>query len=89
MANRHPNSQAERYVRRVAAVTCSDSDEITDVTDALLVATAGNYTILLENGGDTAVQMYLAAGIWHPMRVKRVNSTSAASTSGVVAGYDP
>lgn len=88
MANRHRESQAERYVRRCVAVTCSDSVAIPDVTDALLVGTAGNYDILYELN-DVVVTTYLAAGIWHPMRVQRVNSTSAASTSGVVAGYDP
>jgi hypothetical protein len=52
-----------------------------------LVATAGSYDILYENGAAVRTT-YLAAGIWHPMRVERVNSTSAASTSGVLAGYD-
>jgi hypothetical protein len=33
------------------------------------------------------VTTYLAAGIVHPLRVERVNSTSAASTSGIVTYY--
>ena len=55
-------------------------------SSSLTYTTAGNYTILLKDATD-AVAMYLAAGIVHPLQVERVNSTSAASTSGIVAFY--
>lgn len=72
---------------KARAVTAHDSTAIsTGVTRGLLVATAGNYDIVL-SGDSSAVTMYLAAGIVHPLRVKRVNATGAASTSGIVAFY--
>jgi hypothetical protein len=70
-----------------AAVTTSDTVAIaTGEGRGLLVATAGNYTVLLADDS-AAVVLYLAAGIIHPIRVTRVNSTSAASTSGIVTFY--
>lgn len=73
-------------VHRSYAVTCSDTVDIPQgVTEALMVATAGDYTVIY--GNDVQGTVNLAAGIWHPMNVKRVFSTGAASTTGVEAGY--
>lgn len=70
-----------------AAVTTSDTVAIaTGVSRGLIVTTAGNYSLVLQ-GDTSAVPMFLAAGVVHPLRVKRVNTTSAASTSGIVAIY--
>ena len=84
MANKLP---ATYSARKAAAVTAHDSTAIsTGVTRGLLVATAGNYTLLLAD--DTvAVAMYLAAGVVHPLCVTRVNATGAASANGIVAYY--
>jgi hypothetical protein len=72
---------------KCAAVTAHDSTAIsTGIGRGLLVATAGNYDILLAENS-AVVTIYLAAGIVHPLRVERVNSTSAASTSGIVTFY--
>ena len=72
---------------KCAAVTAHDSTAIsTGVGRGLLVATAGNYDVLLD-GNAAVVTLYLAAGIIHPICVERVNSTGAASTSGIVTFY--
>lgn len=70
---------------RLAALTLHDSNNFADVYRAICVTTAGNYTIITP--GDDAVTVYLAAGIFHPIRCVRINATGAASTSGVVGGY--
>lgn len=72
---------------KCAAVTAHDATAIsTGVGRGLLVATAGNYDVLLD-GNAGVVTMYLAAGIIHPICVERVNSTGAASVSGIVTFY--
>jgi hypothetical protein len=72
---------------KCAAVTAHDSTAIsTGVGRGILVATAGNYDLLLADNS-AVVTTYLAAGIVHPLRVERVNSTGAASTSGIVTYY--
>ncbi len=75
------------YARKAAAVTTSDTVAIaTGPTRWLSVKTAGDYTILLD--GDTVeVTMNLAAGVLHPISAKRVNTTGAAATTGIVAYY--
>lgn len=78
--------QREGKIMRSVAVVCSDVDDIASgVTNALKVTTAGNYTVMYVSG-ETAVEN-LAAAVWHPMNVRRVLSSGAASTTGVTAGY--
>jgi len=77
------------FARKCVAVTCSDTVAITPAGSVgLLVATAGLYTLLL-NGDTVAVEQYLAAGIIHPLAVKRVNLTgnAPAATTGIRAYY--
>lgn len=71
---------------RLVSVTCSDTVDLTDIARGLVVKTAGDYPLLLDDDS-ASVTVYLAAGVVHPLRVKRVYSTGAASTSGVVAVY--
>lgn len=81
------SGQLQDPATKAAAVTAHDSNAIaTGVTRGLLVKTAGDYTLLLA-GDSVAVTMNLAAGVVHPLRVTRVNSTGAASTSGIVGFY--
>lgn len=69
-----------------AAVTCSDTVDLTTVSRGLYVTTAGTYRLLLAKASST-VDIYLAAGVCQPLRVRRVYSTGSASTSGVSAVY--
>jgi hypothetical protein len=80
----------------VSAVSVTASDTVDFVTNSgnvsrgLLVATAGNYTLWMggRNGsGGQAITCYLAAGVIHPIRCKRVFATGAASTTGIVAFF--
>lgn len=69
---------------KCAAVTASDTVAITGgPTRGILVKTAGDYSILLVDNA-AAVTINLAAGVVHPLRVTRVDSTGAASTTGIV-----
>ena len=70
---------------RLFALTLSDSTNFADVMRAICVTTAGNYTVVTPAGDAIAVN--LAAGVFHPIRCIRINSTGAASASGVVGGY--
>lgn len=67
------------------AVTVSDSTNFiaTGTARGLLVATSGNYKVTMQDGSEPT--LYLLAGVLHPLRCKRVWSTGAASTSGIVA----
>lgn len=73
------------FYKKAAAVTASDTVPFAACA-GLSVKTAGDYTVLLA-GDSAAVTMNLAAGIIHEISAKRVNSTGAASTSGIVAFY--
>ncbi|MGD8753654.1 MAG: hypothetical protein PVG14_19655 [Anaerolineales bacterium] len=64
-------------------ITPHDSNDINPCR-GLLVDVAGDVKCTYQNGQvDT---LYLAAGVWHPMLVKRVWSTGTTA-SGIHAGY--
>ena len=64
-------------------VTAHDTNEI-DPCRGLLVDVAGDVKVQYTNGKiDT---LYLAAGLWHAMKVKQVYSTDTTAT-GIHAGY--
>ena len=69
-----------------AAVTCSDTVDLPYSSRGLYVTTAGTYRLLMAKDAATT-DIYLTAGICHPLRVKRVYSTGSVSTLGVVAVY--
>ena len=64
-------------------ITPSDSADI-DVCRAVLVDSAGDVKVTYRNGKTDTV--YLAAGMWHAMYVRRVWSTGTTA-SGIHAGY--
>lgn len=67
------------------SVTPADGSDISPAPcGALLVGAAGNVKVTYANGKEDTV--YLAAGVWHKMHVKRVHSTSTTAT-GIHAGY--
>jgi len=68
------------------AVTPNDSADLTHAARGLYVGASGDVKVDLV-GGDTAVTLVgLAAGVVHPIRVKRVYSTDTTATS-IVALY--
>ncbi len=71
---------------RLVSVTCSDTVDLTDISRGIMVKTAGDYPIIAADNS-SSVTVNLAAGVIHWVRVKRVYSTGAAATTGVVAVY--
>ena len=64
-------------------VTPNDAEDLTQVTRGLLVGTEGNVTVTMKSIGSGPVTLFLAAGVVHPLRVKRVFATGTAA-SGIV-----
>lgn len=72
-------------IKRSYTVTTSDTDDLPNgVTEGLLVETAGNVKVTYQTG--VIDSPYLAAGVWHPMNVKRVWTTDTDAV-GINAGY--
>ena len=70
-------------IKYSAEITTHGTNTI-DVCRGLLVDSAGDVKVIYENGQEDTV--YLAAGLWHGMEVKRVYSTGTTAT-GIHAGY--
>lgn len=68
-----------------AAVTPSDSTDLTQLARGLYIGAAGNVNVDLQDGG-TVVFVGLMGGTILPVRVRRVRSTSTTATS-IVALY--
>jgi len=73
-------------------ITASDTNFIEDPDNAgvqihtrgLSVGTSGNYTVVTAKNPSRTATVYLVAGVIYHLIVLRVNSTDAASTSGIV-----
>lgn len=70
---------------RLVAVTPSDSTAL-GLTSAVYVGATGDLAVVDAVGTSTTL-VGLAAGMWHPIRVKKVLSTGTTAT-GVLAGYN-
>ncbi len=64
-------------------VTPADGSDIAPCR-ALLVGAAGSVKVTFTSGQEDT--LYLAAGVWHPMFVRRVWATGTAATA-IHAGY--
>lgn len=81
-----PQSRTDPLSRSFA-VAPDDAADLAVVTRALQVNVAGNVKVTMADDPDAAPQIvFLAAGVWHPMRVKRVWNTSTTAT-GIHGGY--
>jgi len=70
-------------LERFAAVTPSNDDELNPVPRAVLAGTAGVLSVVDADGTVTAVTV--AAGIWHPMRPRKIRATGTTATN-IVSG---
>lgn len=71
----------------VLAATPHDTTEEVREARALYIGVAGNVSILTEKG-QSVILSALAAGMWHPIRVRRVNITgTGAGVTGILLGY--
>ena len=65
------------------SVTPSDSVDLDQTTRAVSVGVAGDVSVETA-GGQSAVVIYMAAGVPFPVRVTRINATGTTAT-GIVA----
>jgi hypothetical protein len=66
--------------RHAAAVSPSDTVDLTDVSRALFVGGAGNLTVIMQDG-TTAVFTAVIAGQVLPIQASRVKATGTTATS--------
>lgn len=63
-------------------ITPHDTNELTKVTRGLSFAAAGAIAVVMENGDDVIIPAgALAAGIIHPIKIKKIKSTGTTATS--------
>lgn len=79
--NLGPHSEAAMWpASGVEAVTPHDTNELTVVSRALWVGSAGDLAVLMVDG-TTATFVGIPAGTLMPLRVRRVNSTDTTASS--------
>ena len=67
-------------------ITASDADELAQVTRAISFGTAGALAVVMQDGSDFIIPSgALAAGVMHPLRIKKVKNTG--TTAGNIVGY--
>lgn len=81
-------AQYDAGIRRALAVTPSDTVDLAGITRGIYVGGSGNVVVIFADDVDanTVTLTGLAAGVWHPMQVRRILNTSTTAT-GIVAGY--
>ena len=81
-------AQYDAGIRRAATVSPSDNNDLSGITRGIFLGAAGNIAVIFADDGDSgAVTLTgLAAGVWHPMQVRRVMSTNTTATP-IIAGY--
>jgi hypothetical protein len=60
-------------------ITPNDASDLSSVTRAIIISTAGDVAVVLKNG-DTLTLPALAAGVIYPVRVSRILSTGTTAT---------
>lgn len=77
-------------IKHAAAFT--PSGDVTDLTSGptrgVYVGASGNLAVIFvgDKDADTVTLVGLAAGIWHPIQVRRILQTGTTAT-GIVVGY--
>lgn len=71
---------------KAVAITPSDSTEYNPPLRSVYIGGAGNLAVVLAEDSSAVTFTGLTVGIWHPMEVKKVMSTSTTATA-VVGGY--
>lgn len=73
-----PRVAIKGSVRRSTPVTLSDTADLNNVSEGILVDVAGLVKITYVGGQTDTTQ--LAAGIWHPINATRIWSTGTTAT---------
>lgn len=82
-------AQYDAGIRRAVAVVPTDGADLTSgPTRGLFVGVSGNVAVNFCDDTDaaTVTMLSLAAGVWHPLQVRRVLATGTTATS-ILAGY--
>ena len=75
----------EGPIEGIVVVTPHDSNNLSEITRALYIGGAGNLTVVTFDNQVVLITAP-AVGVWHPLRVRRVNSTGTTATA-ILAGY--
>lgn len=67
------------------SVTPSDVTDFPRKSTGLYVGVSGNVSVVMANGNEVTM-VGLAAGVWHPLQIIRVNATNTTATN-ILAGY--
>jgi hypothetical protein len=75
-------------ISSAVAITPNDGTEINRITRGIYIGGAGNLAVVFCDDPDAAPVTLtgLAAGVWHPMQVRRVMATNTTATL-ILAGY--
>jgi hypothetical protein len=76
-------NDAEKPARYAVAVTPSDSTDLTRMSRGLFVGGAGNLSVVMAGDSATVVFTGVPAGAFLPIRVHRVNATTATNIVAV------
>lgn len=79
------NLQSSSPLNNASSVTPNDSADLTTIARAIYVGTSGSVKIDTLNG-NTVTLPNLAAGVWHPIAVKRIHATGTTATD-IFAGH--
>lgn len=76
----------ESKVSKVFVITPNDESDVTHVTTGLYIGEAGDIKVDFAEEGEEITIVGLAAGVWHPIQVKKVYATGTVAT-GVLGAY--
>ena len=81
-------TSASSPLNNVAVVTTNDSTDLSTVSRAIYLASAGNVSVIMARDSAPVTIAGLAVGVWHPLRVKRVRTTGTTVTAGnILVGW--
>ena len=72
---------AESKVNKVFVITASDEENLTHTTTGLYVGETGDIKVDFSEEGEGIIIKGLAAGVWHPIQVKKVYATGTGAAS--------
>lgn len=84
-ASQNNTPSLESPLANMASVTPADGTDLAHFTRGLYVGATGDVKVTTLNG-EAVTMVALLAGVWHPVRVKRVWSTGTTAT-GILAGW--
>ena len=75
----------DAVVSKVVEVTPSDSEDLTNESTGVYVGGTGDIKVDLAGAGTEIVLKGIVAGVWHPLKVKKVYSTDTTATDILIS----